>query len=448
MRRIAIIVRGFAIGAVMMAAWLTDAKAWDLPGDLATIPDAQVDEILQGKDYPETTEFTRRVDYVDFTANGAQFTQVVMRLDPAKPLLHKGKKIILVATEEGSSSLNGFVMTDEGKEGIGVWLAKRGITFIALNRIGRWNFFAPERSGSWASIPLDDRMPIFSQHQKVYWSKDDYVSQPAGNTSSSSGSEFVRYPKPGTELYRAIVAATPVVIVDGFEHGLRHMMSDDERKDALLLYWGFSTGGAFMWPLAERVKPDGYLNWGSSPPGIAYFYGAARAGRWDWLYDKSALRVRGRGLADFEFYNKRAAPEEKPERWQRTLNEPRFKAAEDSAMFFNIGALAEEAMRLYMSEFIPRERRNLGFQKLFDEILNTALPGPALKDIPIWDMNGTFDEVYPPKWMEDARDMMMPYMGKHRVTRIAGLNHSIVNRQVRVIGPVWLRAIGEGFFDR
>lgn len=393
------------------------------------------------------TTYTRKLEYIDFTDNGAQFTQVVLRLDPAKPLLRNGKKIILVATEEGSSSLNGFVTTDEGKEGIGVWLAKRGVTFIALNRIGRWNFFAPDRSGSWASIPLNDRMPIFSQHQKAYWPSDDWISQAAGKTSSSTGSEFVRYPKPGTELYRQMVAATPVVIVDGFEHGLRHVMSGDERKQALLLYWGFSTGGAFMWPLAERIKPDGYLNWGTSPPGIAYFYGAALSDRWDWPYDKSALRVRGRGLADFEFYNKRAAAEEKPARWERSLNEPRFKAAEDSAMFFNVGALAEEAMRLYISDFIPENRRKLGFQKLFDEILATALPGPSLKGIPVWDMNGTYDEVYPPKWMEQAREMMQPYMGKHRITRIAGLNHSIVNRQVRVIGPVWLRAIQEGFFD-
>ncbi len=437
------------IGVVVgiLAARPSRASAWELPPDTGTIPESQVEEILQGKDFPETTTYTSKLDYIDFTDNGAQFTQVVLRLEPAKPLLHNGKKVILVATEEGSSSLNGFVTTDEGKEGIGVWLAKRGVTFIALNRVGRWNFFAPDRSGSWASIPLNDRMPIFSQYQKSYWSTNDWISQPAGKTSSSTGSEFVRYPKAGTELYRELVAATPVVIVDGFEHGLRRVMSEDERKQALLLYWGFSTGGAFMWPLAERIKPDGYLNWGSSPPGIAYLYGAALSGRWDWLYDKSALRVRGRGLADFEFYNKRAAPEEKPARWERTLNEPRFKAAEDSAMFFNIGALAEEAMRLYISDFIPEDRRKLGFKALFDEILATALPGPSLKEIPVWDMNGTYDEVYPPKWMEEARDMMRPYMGKHRITRIEGLNHSIVNRQVRVIGPVWLRTIQEGFFD-
>ena len=450
MRVASSLLRSIAIGALIAPLlYVHGAFAWDLPSDNGTIPGNQVEEILAGKDFPETTGFSKRLDYVDFGANGRAFTQVVLRLDPEKPLLHNGKKVILVATEEGSSSLNGFLATDEGKEGIGIWLAKRGVTFIALNRVGRWNFFAPDRSGSWETIPLDDRMPIFSQHQQAYWSKDDWVSQAAGKTSSSSGSEFVRYPKPGTELFRQMVAATPVVMVDGFEAGLRHALSDEGRRQALLLYWGFSTGGAFMWPLADRIKPDGFLNWGSSPPGVAYFYGAVtNAGRWDWLYEKSALRVRGRGLADFEFYNKRANPEEKPERWQRNLKEPRFKAAEDSMMFFNAGALAETAMRLYTADFLPEDRRNLGFVKLFDEILATTEPGPGLKDVPIWDMNGTFDEVYPPQWMEAARDLTAKATGKHWVTRIEGLNHSIVDRQVRVIGPVWLRVIQQGFFDQ
>jgi hypothetical protein len=63
-------------------------------------------------------------------------------------------------------------------------------------------------------------------------------------------------------------------------------------------------------------------------------------------------------------------------------------------------------------------------------------------------MNGTFHEVYSPQAMEAARTMLKPYVGKHVLTRIEGLNHSIVNRQVLVIGPVWLRAIHEGFFDK
>ncbi|HTJ92634.1 MAG TPA: hypothetical protein VL424_05930, partial [Pararobbsia sp.] len=232
--------------AAMFIASAAHAATWDLPADNSTVAQSAVDEILAGKDYPETTGFTRHLDYVDYEANGMSFTQVVMRLDPDKPLMHDGKKVVLAATEEGSSSANGFIETDEGKEGIGVWLAKRGVTFIALNRVGRWNFFAPNRSGTWETIPLDERMPIFSQHQQAYWSKDDYVVQPAGKTSSSSGSEYVRFPKPGTRLYDYMVACTPVAMVDGLEVGLRHALPDVERQHALLLYWGFSTGGALM----------------------------------------------------------------------------------------------------------------------------------------------------------------------------------------------------------
>jgi hypothetical protein len=432
--------------ALLMFAVL-NARAWELPADKATVSETDIEQILTGHDYPETSGYRQSLTYVDYVANGVTFTQVVMRLDPDKPLMRNGRKIVLAATEEGSSSANGFITTDEGKESIGVWLAKRGVTFIALNRVGRWNFFAPNRSGTWDSIPLNERMPIFSQHQKAYWSTDDFIVQPAGKTSSSSGSEYVRFPKPGTELYKEIVACTPVAMVDGMEAGLRQVLSDDERKRSMLLYWGFSTGGALMWPLAERIKPDGYLNWGSSPPGVAYYYGSTVAGRWDWAYEKSALRVRGRGRADFEFYNTHADPAEKDERWQRDLKEPRFKAVEDPIMFYNAGALAEDAMRLYSSDFIPQEQKAAGFVKMLSDIMAVSMPGPALKGLPVWDMNGTLDEVYPPQAMEAARVMMAPYIGKHVLIRIAGFNHSIVNRQDRVIGPIWLRAIDSGFFD-
>lgn len=92
------------------------AQAWELAPDKGTISEAQVEEILSGKDNPETTGFSRKLDYVDFSANGMPFTQVFLRLDPEKPMLRNGKKVILVATDEGSSSLNGFITTDEGKE--------------------------------------------------------------------------------------------------------------------------------------------------------------------------------------------------------------------------------------------------------------------------------------------------------------------------------------------
>lgn len=436
------------LGAGLLAMFVSTAMAWDLPADKGTLAQAQVEEILAGNDYPEVSTFKKKVEYVDYTANGMTFTQVVMRLEPAKPLMHKGRKVVVVATEEGSSSANGFIETDEGKESIGVWLAKRGITFIALTRVGRWNFFAPEKSGTWETIPLDDRMPIFSQHQKAYWPKDAYTTQPAGNTASSSGSEYVRFPKAGTQLYNEMVAATPVAMVDGLEAGLRHAMTEKERKQSMLLYWGFSTGGALMWPLAERVRPDGYLNWGSSPPGVAYYYGSVEGGRWDWPYEKSALRVRGRGRSDFEFYNKRANPEEKEARWERDLKEPRFKGVEDAIMFYNAGALSEIALRLYKADFVPPQVKAAGFNKILNDILATAMPGPALKGLPVWDMNGSFDEVYSPQAMEAARTMLDPYIGKHVLTRIEGFNHSIVNRQVRVIGPVWLRVIEQGYFDK
>tara|TARA_R110000824_G_scaffold43078_2_gene126161 strand:+ start:604 stop:1884 length:1281 start_codon:yes stop_codon:yes gene_type:complete len=424
------------------------AMAWELPEDGEILDAASVAEILENEDYPATTEFETTLDYVDFTANGKTFTQVVLRFEPDEPAFHEGKKIVLAATAEGSSSINSFLRTDEDEEGIGAWLARRGVTVVALARIGRWNFFANDRSGEWDDIPLQDRMPIFSQHQEEYWDVDDFTNQPAGGLSSSTGSREVRYAAADSELRDYLIAATPAAVVDGLEAGLRHALSDDERKESLLFYWGFSTGGAFMWPLADRVEPDGFLNWGASPTGLGYFYGSMLEDGWEWLYGESALRIRGRGREDFDYYNTKADPATKDERWERNLSEPRFKGVEDSLMFFNIAALAQHAVELYESDFLPATKRQAGYNALFEEIVEVAMPGDYLNGIPVWDMYGTEDEVYPYDGAQRARKIQEPYTGPHSIARIEGFNHSIGRNQLPVIGSVWLRAIESGYFDK
>src|SRR5665811_209281 len=92
------ICKGARIGALIVPLLAASgANAWDLPGDKGTIPEAQVEEILAGKDFPEVSVFSKKLDYVDFTVNGMPFTQVVIRLDPDKPLMRNGKKVVLVA---------------------------------------------------------------------------------------------------------------------------------------------------------------------------------------------------------------------------------------------------------------------------------------------------------------------------------------------------------------
>ncbi|WP_157766651.1 hypothetical protein [Caballeronia sordidicola] len=41
-------------------------------------------------------------------------------------------------------------------------------------------------------------------------------------------------------------------------------------------------------------------------------------------------------------------------------------------------------------------------------MLATTMLGPALRGLLVWDMNGTFDEVYSIPVMQAAREMMTP----------------------------------------
>ena len=168
------------------------AGAWRLPEDNGTMNKAQVEQILGANDYAETTRYAQKTEFIDFNAYGGKFTQVFVRLDPEKPRLYKGKKIVVVAGEAGSEYSMDFIESAEGKEGMGPWLAKRGITFIALSRVGRWNFLAADGTGSWKDVPLGQRMPMFNRDQKAHWPAEDFVSQPILSVSSPTASEFVR----------------------------------------------------------------------------------------------------------------------------------------------------------------------------------------------------------------------------------------------------------------
>ncbi len=420
-----------------------------LPDDGAVIPASTLSAIIESDAYPESTGFTRTIEYVDFEMHGKPFTQVVMTLRPETPRLHDGKEILLIAGEGGSDNGNGFLATYEGKEGIGPWIAKRGITFVAVPRLGRWNFFAPDQSGSWADIPLGERMPVFDRGQPSYWSPADYTSHASQGQASPTGSDTYRLPKTGTALYDHMLAATADALVDGYRRGVAHALGalGRPRDDVLLLYWGFSTGGPFLWPVARFIAPDGMLGWGTSSTGIAYFHCRTRAGRYDWPYENSVLRVRERGRPDFRFYTEHIDDDLRELWWQKALGAPRFKSIEDTAMFYNVAALSEHAGRLWHSDFLPETDRDQGFAAFVRKTIDPCFPAEELRSVAVWEMNGTLDQVIQPEKVDAARGVMEPYCRRYRVARLEGFHHDILYDTITTVGRIWLKVIGQGYFD-
>ena len=442
--------RAMAVAALTLAAggvWAV--PAWNLPQDNATFTKAEIAQVLAGNDFPETTQYRQKIDYIDFDSYGRKFTQVVVRLEPERPRLYKGKKIVVVAGEAGSEYGMDFIETVEGKEAMGPWLARRGITFIAPTRVGRWNFLAPDGTGSWKDVPLAERMPIFNRDQKAHWTADDYTSQPVTTTSSSTASEMMRVPKPGSELYKQMLAANPVTMLTGYRKAIEHVLPPAERKKSVLLYWGMSTGGAFLWPLAKYVTPDGYLSWGTVSTGIAYFNSSARAGNYNWPYEKSVLRVRERGTRDFNFYTRHIPQETKDIWWQNALKNPRFKSVEDSTMFFNSGALGEMAMRLWQEDFLPAEYRKEGIARFVQDYIDVSYPPKELKNAVALELNGTLDEVQTPAVVTAERAIMEPYLAKYQLIGVEDFHHYLFTQDsIKVVGSLWLRFIESGYFDR
>jgi hypothetical protein len=421
--------------------------AWDLPSDRAIVNRTAIAEILAGRDYPETSSYSQRVEFIDFSAHGQPFTQVLITLTPDKPKLHNGRRVIVVGAEPGSEYGMDFVSTVEKRDGPAVWLARRGITFVALTRVGRWNFLAPGNDGSWETIPLDQRMPIFSRGQKAYWARSDYEVKSSGvAVVSPSASSTYRFPKMGTALEDQMLAATPAVFLEGYRLALERAIPD--RRNAFVLFWGMSTGGPSVYPLAKLYAPDGYLGWGTSTTGLAYLNNRARTGNLNDLYEHSALRVRERGLDDFEVYTKHVDPATRAVWWKAALRSPRFKSTEDAAMYLDASALAEHGVRLWRSEFLPVADRARGFASLMQSMFEPSYPPAELKRVAVLDLNGTEDEVLPPATVDANRSVMEPYARKYRIGRVDGFHHYLFTQDsIKVVGSLWLRYIDSGYFD-
>lgn len=436
--------------ALLLTCGSAFGAGWTLPPDKGYIEPDNIAAILSGEDYPATSSYSKKIDYIDFTSYGQQYTQVVVTLTPDKPRLHKGRKLVVVGGEPGSEYAMDFLATPEGKDGPGIWLAKRGVTFIALTRVGRWNFFAVDESGSWQDIPLDVRMPIFNRQQKAPWTTADFdVKSGSGKPATSGDSDVYRFPKPGTVLYQQMLAATPNTYLTGYRKAIEHVLPKRERSKSYLLYWGMSTGGAFLYPLAKYIKPDGYLGWGTSSSGLAYVYRKAKQGDFSTPYTPTALRLRERGLDDFKYYTKALDEEIRMRWWQGALKGPRFKSGEDATMQFNVAALTEIGLRLWLSDSLPADYRQRGLGGFIQDLLEPSFPPAALKDVAILDMNGTLDEAIPPKTVDAHREAMEPYARKYRVARVRDFHHYLFTQDsIKVVGSLWLRYIDSGYFDR
>ena len=356
-----------------------------------------------------------------------------------------GRRVILVTSEGGSDNGSGFIRDNVGNEGLGPWLARRGITFIQLCRLGRWNFLTDKALGSWRDVPLNGRMPVFNRQQQRHWSPDDYHTVSAEGVSSPTNSQSCRIPRPGSELEQYMIALTPLTSIRGFELALRALVPSEAREAVLMLYNGFSTGGAFMWGLAKLLRPDGIVGYGMSSFPIAYYFSRAAQGKYDWLYDRSAARLRERGTRDFEFFNRELSEAQRNELWEHALHHPRFKSHEDTFMFFNVAALAECVSRLWNGSFLPAEERRAGFAALMQQNIDLCLPGETLRSIRVLDLYGTCDEILTPDVARSVESVVGPYCGSYRMAFLEGYHHSITSDHVEAYGSLWLDAIRSNY---
>jgi hypothetical protein len=291
-------------------------------------------------------------------------------------------------------------------------------------------------------------MPVFWRGQPSHWDASTFDTIGAEGVSSPTGSTACRVPRKGSPLEAHMMALTPDTSMRGFEAAVRGTPELGGADERLLFYWGFSTGGCYLWAFANRIAPDGVLGYGMTSLPVAYFASRAATGKYDWLYDRSAFRVRERGANDFAFFNASLSEAEREVLWREAQHAPRFKSHEDTLMFFNVAALSETIARLWNADFLPEETRRRGFAALLKDNLDLCFPGEHLRDVSALELFGADDEILPPPSARAAADVMRPYLRKFRQAFLPGMHHSVASDHARAFGSVWLDAIEAGWFAR
>jgi hypothetical protein len=295
-----------------------------LPADRETVPRADLAAIVAGDEYPPRRLSPSAPSTSTFSSFGQDFTQVVVILTPDKPRLHAGRKLVVVGGEPGSEYAGDFLETPEGQEGPGVWLAKRGVTFVALTRVGRWNFLATDglvgrRSGRDAHADVQPQ-------QNAHWSAADYEVKSSGVQGATSGDSAVyRVRRPARAL------------------------QPDARRHALTYLTGYSSRSSARFPGASAPRLSSLLGnvhrrrlplsareaaparrlpgLGHEQHRLAYVYRRAKSRRFQQPYAQSALRVRERGLDDFTYYTKELGRGDARSRGGRTRRRARASRA-------------------------------------------------------------------------------------------------------------------------
>ena len=107
-------------------------------------------------------------------------------------------------------------------------------------------------------------MPIFSRKQKAHWSSADYEVKSSGlQGARAATAPCIAFPGRARALYNQMLAATPSTFLAGYKLAIERAIPRRKRQEHFVLYWGMSTGGAFLYPLAKDLPPDGYSSAGA-----------------------------------------------------------------------------------------------------------------------------------------------------------------------------------------
>ena len=80
-------------------------------------------------------------------------------------------------------------------------------------------------------------------------------------------------------------------------------------------------------------------------------------------------------------------------------------------------------------------------------ITEPCFPSDQLRDVAVWEMNGTLDQVIQPAKIDAARAVTEQHCKRYRVARLDGYYHDILHDTCKTVARLWFKVIESGHFD-
>ena len=226
-------------------------------------------------------------------------------------------------------------------------------------------------------MPIGQRMPIFERGQKAHWTESDYDVRRVrrGLRRLLRPAQITRVPRPGTLLEKQMLAATPRTSSRVTGSRWRRRFRTGRTRSCCSGACRPAARRSIRW--RNTTRPTAISAGAPARPGSPMSAAGRSTGNFTDVYEQHRARVRERGIDDFESLHQEDRPADASQMVAGRAERSALQEHRRPADAVRRRAIAETAMRLWNSDFLPQENARAGSRPSCRKCSSRAIRPPS-----------------------------------------------------------------------